>query len=108
MLPRIGLTYQPKEPVTLLHQLEPQLQPNPRGAVYSGWKAVSSEYGQQSEGGVRTSELQGGLLTTLSLYRIQANNLLVTNPVNRLAAIEIRKTISKGVEFETSGRILPG
>ena len=56
---------------------------------------------------MRTSELQGWLSPTLSIYRIQTHNLLVFRPVNPLASIQIGKTISKGIEFETAGRILP-
>ena len=107
-LPRVGLTYQPKEPVTLYASWSRSFSPTLAAQFTPGGQPFPSEYGQQYEGGVRFSELQGRLSSTLSLYHIEAHNLLITNPGNPLASIEIGKTISKGVEFETSGRILPG
>ena len=107
-LPRIGCTYQPKEPVTFYASWSRSFSPTLAAQFTPGGTPFPSEYGQQYEGGVRTSELQGRLSSTLSLYRIEAHNLLITNPGNPLASIQIGKTISRGVEFETSGRILPG
>ncbi len=107
-LPRVGFTYQPKEPVTLYASWSRSFSPTLAAQFTPGGTPFPSEYRQQYEGGVRTWELQGRLSSTLSLYRIEAHNLLITNPGNPLASIQIGKTISRGVEFETSGRILPG
>jgi len=107
-LPRVGLTYQPKEPVTFYASWSRSFSPTLAAQFTPGGTPFPSEYGQQYEGGVRTSEIQGRLSSTLSLYRIEAHNLLITNPGNPLASIQIGETISKGVEFETSGRISPG
>ena len=107
-LPRVGLTYQPKEPVTFYASWSRSFSPTLAAQFTPGGTPFPAEYGQQYEGGVRTSEIQGRLSSTLSLYRIEAHNLLITNPGNPLASIQIGETISKGVEFETSGRISPG
>jgi hypothetical protein len=44
----------------------------------------------------------------LALYRIRSSNLLITNPGNPLASIQLGEVESRGVELDTSGRILPG
>jgi len=107
-LPRIGLTYQPIQPVTVYASWSRSFAPTLAAQFTPGGQPFPSEYGQQYEGGVRTSEFQGRLSSTLSVYRIRASNLLITNPGNPLASIQIGTTGSNGIEFETAGRILPG
>jgi len=107
-LPRIGLTYQPIQPVTLYASWSRSFSPTLAAQFTPGGLPFPSEYGQQYEGGVRTTEFQGRLSSSLALYHIRASNLLITNPGNPLASIQIGTTGSKGIEFETSGRILPG
>jgi iron complex outermembrane receptor protein len=46
--------------------------------------------------------------SSLAFYRIRASNLLITNPGNPLASIQIGTTESKRIEVDTSGRIRPG
>ena len=107
-LPRIGLTYQPLQPVTFYASWSRSFSPTFAAQFTPGGTPFPSEYGHQYEGGVRTTELQGRVSSSLALYRIRASNLLITNPGNPLASIQIGTTGSKGIEFETSGRILPG
>ena len=107
-LPRIGLTYQPAQPVTFYASWSRSFSPTLAAQFTPGGEPFPSEYGQQYEGGVRTSEFKGRLSSSLALYHIRASNLLITNPGNPLASIQIGTTGSKGIEFETSGRVLPG
>ena len=109
VLPRIGVTYQAAATIYLLCELEPQFQPNARGAVHArGASHSNPKHGHQYEVGVRTSELHGRLSSSLAFYRIRASNLLITNPGNPLASIQIGTTESKGIEVDTSGRIRSG
>ena len=107
-LPRVGLTWQPVQPVTFYTSWSRSFSPTLAAQFTPGGKPFPSEYGQQWEGGVRTSEIHDRLSSSLAVYRIRASNLLITNPGNPLASIQIGTTGSKGVEFETSGRIRPG
>ena len=107
-LPRIGLTYQPIQPVTFYASWSRSFSPTLATQFGPGGEPLPSEYGHQYEGGVRTTEFGGRLSSSLALYRIRASNLLITNPGNPLASIQIGTTESKGVEFETSGRICSG
>jgi len=107
-LPRVGFTYQLIQPLTLYASWSKSFSPTLAAQFTPGGLPFAPEYGHQYEAGVRGSTLQGRLASTLSFYRIRASNLLITNPGNPLASIQIGATESKGIEMDTSGRILPG
>ena len=108
VLPRVGATYQPAEPVTLYASWSRSFSPTLAAQFTPGGEPFEPEHGHQYEAGVRTTQFRGRLSSTISFYRIRASNLLVTNPGNPLASIQIGAADSKGIEFDTSGRILPG
>jgi len=107
-LPRVGVTYQPIEPITFYASYSRSFSPTLAAQFTPGGLPFQPEHGHQYEAGVRTSEFHGRLSSTLSFYRIRASNLLITNPGNPLASIQIGEAESRGIEFDTSGRILPG
>ena len=107
-LPRIGVTYEPIEPVTFYAGWSRSFSPTLAAQFTPGGEPFEPEHGHQYEAGVRTTEFHGRLSSTLSFYRIRASNLLITNPGNPLASIQIGTTESKGIEFDTSGRIRSG
>lgn len=107
-LPRIGVTYQPIQPVTIYASWSRSFSPTLAAQFTPGGLPFEPEHGHQYEAGVRTSEFHGRLSSTLSFYRVRASNLLITNPGNPLASIQIGTTESKGIEFETAGRIRSG
>ena len=107
-LPRVGVTYQPIEPITFYASYSRSFSPTLAAQFTPGGLPFEPEHGHQYEAGVRTTEFHGRLSSTLSFYRIRASNLLITNPGNPLASIQIGTAESKGIEFDTSGRIVPG
>jgi iron complex outermembrane recepter protein len=107
-LPRVGVTYQPIEPITLYASYSRSFSPTLAAQFTPGGEPFEPEHGHQYEAGVRTTQFHGRLSSTVSFYRIRASNLLITNPGNPLASIQIGTAESKGVEFDTSERILPG
>ena len=107
-LPRIGLTYQPAQPVTFYASWSKSFSPTLAAQFTEGGLPFQPERGHQYEAGVRTTELHGRLSSSVALYRIRASNLLITNPGDPLASIQIGTTESKGIEFDASGRLLPG
>lgn len=107
-LPRIGITYQVLQPLSLYASWSRSFSPTLAAQFGPNGQAFSPEKGEQYEVGARTSELQGRLTSSVALYRIRSSNLLITNPGNPLASIQLGEVESKGVEFDTSGRILPG
>jgi len=107
-LPRIGVTYQPIQPITIYASWSRSFSPTLAAQFTPGGQPFEPERGHQYEAGVRTTEFHGRLSSSLSFYRIRAANLLITNPGNPLASIQIGTTESKGIEFETAGRIRSG
>jgi len=107
-LPRVGATYQPIQPVTFYASWSRSFSPTLAAQFTPGGLPFPPERGHQYEAGVRTTEFHGRLSSSLALYRIRASNLLITNPGNPLASIQIGTTESRGVEVETSGRIRSG
>jgi len=107
-LPRIGITYQVLQPLSLYASWSRSFSPTLAAQFGPNGQPFVPEKGEQWEVGARTSELHGRLTSSLALYRIRSSNLLITNPGNPLASIQLGEVESKGVEFDTSGRILPG
>jgi len=107
-LPRIGVTYQVLEALSLYASWSRSFSPTLAAQFGPNGQPFVPEKGTQYEVGARTSELHGRLTSSLALYRIRSSNLLITNPGNPLASIQLGEVESKGVEFDTSGRILPG
>ena len=107
-LPRIGVTYQPMKLFTFYASWSRSFAPTLAAQFMPGGEPFPPERSNQYEAGVRSNWLGGRLSSSLSLYKINASNLLVTNPGNPLASIQIGNTESKGIEFDTSGQILPG
>ena len=108
VLPRVGFTYQPLQPLTFYASWSRSFSPTLAVQFTPGGQPFEPEHGNQYEFGVRTSELHGRLSSSLAFYRIRASNLLITNPGNPLASIQIGTTESKGIEVDTSGRIRSG
>jgi len=107
-LPRIGATYQPIEALTFYGSWSRSFSPTLAAQFTPGGQPFAPEFGHQYEAGVRTSELHGRLSSSLAFYRIRASNLLITNPGDPLASIQIGTTESKGIELDTSGRLRSG
>ena len=107
-LPRIGATYQLMQSLSLYASWSRSFSPTLAAQFGPSGQPFQPEHGNQYEAGARTSQLHGRLSSSLSLYRIRASNLLITNPGNPLASIQIGTVESKGIELDTSGRILPG
>ena len=108
VLPRIGITYQVLQPLSLYASWSRSFSPTLAAQFGPNGQPFVPEKGVQYEVGARISALHGRLTSSLALYRIRSSNLLITNPGNPLASIQLGEVESKGVEFDTSGRILPG
>jgi iron complex outermembrane receptor protein len=107
-LPRIGATYQLIPSLSLYASFSRSFSPTLAAQLIPGGLPFRPEFGNQFEVGIRTSELHGRISSSLALYRIRASNLLITNPGDPLTSSQIGTTESKGIELDTSGRILPG
>ncbi|MHC5752154.1 MAG: TonB-dependent siderophore receptor [Nostoc sp.] len=104
--PRVGLVYQPIEPISLYASYSESFVPNNNRTVTG--QALEPARGTQYEAGIKTELLDGKLSATLAAYEITKNNVATTDPNNTDYSIAAGEVKSRGIEFDISGRILPG
>jgi iron complex outermembrane recepter protein len=105
--PRIGIVYQPIQPVSLYaswsRSFEPQF-----GLDREGNPFVPIT-GEQFEAGLKVEFLKGKLTSTLSAYQITRQNDFVPDPIDpNNFQIQIGEQRSRGFEFDLTGEPLPG
>jgi iron complex outermembrane receptor protein len=103
--PRVGIVYQPIEPISLYASYSRSFRPN-EATTFDG-SLLEPERGTQYEVGVKADLLGDRLSTTLSFYQITKSNVAtvdINNPDFSIASGEQR---SQGVELDISGEILP-
>ncbi|MEH2313994.1 MAG: TonB-dependent siderophore receptor [Nostoc sp.] len=104
--PRVGLVYQPIEPISLYASYSESFVPN--NTLSASQVALKPSRGTQYEGGIKTELLDGKLSATLAAYNITKTNVATTDPNNNDYSIAAGEVKSQGIEFDISGRILPG
>ncbi|MCU0533543.1 MAG: TonB-dependent siderophore receptor [Hydrococcus sp. Prado102] len=104
--PRVGIVYQPIEPVSLYASWSRSFDPE-FGTDREGNPFVPIE-GEQFEVGVKTEFLNGRLAATLSAYQITRQNDLQPDPVDPNFSIQIGEQRSRGIDFDLRGEPLPG
>ncbi|WP_322742275.1 TonB-dependent receptor [Gloeocapsopsis crepidinum] len=104
--PRVGIVYQPIEPISLYTSFSRSFQPN-FGNRADG-SLLEPVRGTQYEVGVRGEFLDGSLITNLAAYEITRSNLAVTDPDNPNFSIPSGEQRSRGIELDVTGQILPG
>lgn len=105
--PRVGVVYQPIEPVSLYASFSRSFNPNLFEAQADG-SLLEPERGTQYEFGVRGELLDGQLTTNLAAYFLRKTNVAVSDPDNSGFSIALGEVRSKGVELDIIGEILPG
>jgi len=106
LTPRVGLVYQPIEPVSLYASYSQSFVPNNAMAVTGNFLEV--ERGEQIEVGVRAELLGGSFITSLAYSNITKENVATPDPNNVLFSIASGKQRSRGIELDVIGEILPG
>ena len=106
--PRVGIVYQPIQPVSLYASWSRSFQPS--GAINRNSDDTLFEptTGEQFEVGAKTEFLEGKLVATLAAYQITKQNIVVADPNNTLFSIQVGEQRSRGIEFDIAGEILPG
>ncbi|MDZ8110156.1 MAG: TonB-dependent receptor [Nostoc sp. DedQUE12a] len=103
--PRVGIVYQPIEPISLYANYSTSFTPV-TGIVF-GDGTLQPERGRQYEIGVK-ADLSNRLSATLAFYEVTRSNVLTDDPVNRGFSIQTGEQRSRGVELSIGGEILPG
>ncbi|MGM3306414.1 TonB-dependent siderophore receptor [Anabaena sp. WFMT] len=104
--PRLGIVYQPIQPISLYASYSQSFQPN-FGTRVDG-SVLEPERGTQYEVGVKSEFLDGRLAATLAAYNITKLNIATTDPANPDFSIPIGKQRNQGLEFNVAGQIQPG
>lgn len=104
--PRIGLVYQPTEPISLYANYAQSF--NPNGGTDAQGEAFDPQEGEGFEVGVRAELIENRLAATLAYFNITKSNVLVADPDVPFASIATGKQRSQGIDFDIIGEILPG
>lgn len=104
--PRIGIVYQPIEPISLYASYSRSFQPNI--FTRAGGSFLEPERGTQYEVGIKSEFLDGRLAATLAAYQITKSNVAAPDPADPDFSIPIGEQRSRGIELDVAGEILPG
>jgi len=104
--PRAGLSYSILKDLSLYilldHTYIPQSGINTTGGIFKPLK------GQNLEAGLKKDWANGKWNTSVSVYHITRDNIIVSDPVNNNMLSQIGQTKSKGVEFDLKGQVFTG
>jgi len=104
--PRVGLVYQPIEPLSLYTSYSRSFTPN-FGTTVEG-DTLEPERGEQFEIGARAELLDGRFIANLALFNLVKENVATTDPDNPLFSVAVGEQRSRGVELDLSGELRPG
>lgn len=103
--PRVGIVYQPIQPISLYASYSRSFAPN--SGVRVDGSLLEPTRGTQYEAGIR-AELNPRLAANLAFYEITKTNIAAIDPNNEAFSIAIGEQRSRGIEFDISGEISPG
>ncbi len=104
--PRLGLVYQPIEPISLYASYAQSF--NPNDSRTASGQALEPSRATQYEVGIKTEWLNKQLSATLAAYDITKTNVATTDPSNTDYSIAAGQVKSRGIELDIVGKILPG
>ncbi|MBE9045818.1 TonB-dependent siderophore receptor [Pleurocapsales cyanobacterium LEGE 10410] len=102
--PRVGLVYQPVEPISLYASFSRSFIPNTD--TTSDGEIIEPERGTQYEIGVKGEF--GNFSTTLAAYDITKTNITRTDPDDPDFSIPVGEVTSRGIELDVAGEPLSG
>jgi iron complex outermembrane recepter protein len=103
--PRLGIVYQPVEPISLYASYTRSFSPTIGQSVDN--EPFKPSRGTQYEVGVK-ADISDNLSATLALYDLTRTNVSTADPDNPNFEIQTGEQNSQGVELFVSGEILPG
>ncbi len=104
--PRVGIVYQPIEPVSLYASYTRSF--TPASGTSANNEPFEPQRGTGYEIGVKTEIIKNRLSSTLAFYDTTLTNVATTDPNNDLFEIQTGEQNSQGIELDLSGEILPG
>ncbi|MEM1369946.1 MAG: TonB-dependent receptor, partial [Cyanobacteria bacterium P01_H01_bin.15] len=104
--PRIGILYQPIEPLSLYANYAQSF--NPNGGTDAQGDPFAPEEGEGFEVGFRAELIADRLAATLAYFDITKQNVLTADPIVPFTFVATGEQRSRGVDFHLTGEILPG
>ncbi len=104
--PRVGLVYQPIEPISLYASYSRSFAPN--NATTASGVSLEPSRGTQYEIGIKSEFFDRRLSATLAAYDITKTNIPTVDPNNTDFSIAVGEVKSRGIELDVAGEILPG
>jgi iron complex outermembrane recepter protein len=105
--PRVGVVYQPIEPISLYASFSQSFNPDFFSVLADG-SPVEPSIATQYEVGIKGEFLNKRLSTTLSAYRINKTNIATTDPANPDFSIAVGEVRSQGIELDIVGEPIKG
>ncbi|MEO1300263.1 MAG: TonB-dependent siderophore receptor, partial [Cyanobacteria bacterium J06636_16] len=106
--PRVGVVYQPIEPLFLYASYSRSFLPNTLTQVTAEGDFLDPEEAEQFEIGAKAELLEGRLAATLSFFDITLENVAATDPDNPNFVVPIGQQTNRGIELVVQGEVLPG
>ena len=103
--PRIGIVYQPIEPISLYANYSRSFVPNT--ATDADDQPLPPEEGEGFEVGIRGEIIENRLAATLAYFDITKQNVATADPNVLFASVATGEQRSRGVDFSLTGEILP-
>lgn len=103
--PRVGISFDILPDFTMYGLFDQAFKPQ-TGASKTN-ETFDAELATDIEGGLKKTWFNGKLNTSLTIYQITKDNILVTDPEDTNFSIQIGQVKSKGVEFDLQGQISP-
>ena len=105
--PRVGIVYQPIEPVSLYASFSQSFSPS-RFSVSADGEAFDPEEGTAFEVGVKGEIIKDKLISSLALFDITQTNVVTEDPDDPNFSVATGEQNSQGIELDIQGEILPG
>ncbi|WP_173050333.1 TonB-dependent receptor [Nitrospira sp. KM1] len=106
--PRLGLVYQPVEPVSLYTTWMRGYLPNSPGNFNPGGKLFDPERSTLYEIGMKTFFFQNRLSTNLAWFHLTRENLLTPDPFIPGFQVQTGEQRSQGIEFDVTASLAAG
>ncbi|VEP13000.1 TonB-dependent siderophore receptor (fragment) [Hyella patelloides LEGE 07179] len=104
--PRVGIVYQPIEPVSLYASYSRSFTPVSGTDINN--EPFDPQRGTGFEIGVKTEIIKDRLSSTLALYDTTLTNILTEDPNDSDFSVQTGEQNSQGIELDLTGEILPG
>ncbi|GJL56019.1 MAG: ferrichrome-iron receptor [Nitrospirales bacterium] len=110
--PRLGLVYQPIEPLSIYTSWTRGFQPNSPDSFNPNGALFDPERSTQYEVGMKASLLDNRVSATLAWFHLTRENLVTPSPDPMLAAtgfsVQTGEQRSQGIELDVTAQLVPG